>query len=146
VLHIPGHTPDAIALHDRGRGLLFTGDSFYEGPIWLTAPETDLEAYARSAVGLAALAPTLRKLLPAHNVAVADPRRLLELRDAIAAVRSGKSQGRGKEEGQVEFPFGAFSILTSKEALAGLRVDSRRGGSGLGDSAHPERRGGPPPH
>jgi glyoxylase-like metal-dependent hydrolase (beta-lactamase superfamily II) len=27
VLHFPGHTPDALALLDRGNGLLWTGDS-----------------------------------------------------------------------------------------------------------------------
>src|SRR6516164_9716519 len=29
VLATPGHTPDAIALIDRGNGLLFTGDTYY---------------------------------------------------------------------------------------------------------------------
>jgi glyoxylase-like metal-dependent hydrolase (beta-lactamase superfamily II) len=29
VLHVPGHTPDAVALVDPAAGLLFTGDSFY---------------------------------------------------------------------------------------------------------------------
>ncbi|PYQ00335.1 MAG: hypothetical protein DMF82_22450, partial [Acidobacteria bacterium] len=29
VLHVPGHTPDAIALFDEAAGLLFTGDTFY---------------------------------------------------------------------------------------------------------------------
>jgi glyoxylase-like metal-dependent hydrolase (beta-lactamase superfamily II) len=33
VLHIPGHTPDAVALLDADAGYLWTGDSFYEGPI-----------------------------------------------------------------------------------------------------------------
>ncbi|HEY2946474.1 MAG TPA: MBL fold metallo-hydrolase, partial [Vicinamibacteria bacterium] len=48
VLHVPGHTPDAVALVDAAAGLLFTGDSFYEGTIWLYVPETDLTAYAAS--------------------------------------------------------------------------------------------------
>jgi len=39
VLHIPGHTDDSVALLDSASGLLWTGDSFYEGPIWLFFPQ-----------------------------------------------------------------------------------------------------------
>jgi len=38
VLHVPGHAPDAIALRDEAHGLLFTGDTFYEGPIYVFSP------------------------------------------------------------------------------------------------------------
>jgi len=131
VLHVPGHTPDAVALLDRQRGLLFTGDTFYEGPIWLSAPETDLEAYARSVDRLAALAPTLKKLHPAHNIPVSDPRRLTELREAVRRLRSGTATRVDKGNDQVEFLFEGFSILTSRRALLGKPVDPKRGGSGL---------------
>jgi glyoxylase-like metal-dependent hydrolase (beta-lactamase superfamily II) len=42
ILHITGHTDDSIALLDAEAGFLWTGDSFYEGPIWLYFPEIDL--------------------------------------------------------------------------------------------------------
>jgi glyoxylase-like metal-dependent hydrolase (beta-lactamase superfamily II) len=42
VIATPGHTPDAISLLDRANGLLFTGDTYYPGPIWLYRPETNL--------------------------------------------------------------------------------------------------------
>ncbi len=42
VIATPGHTPDAISLFDRENGLLFTGDTYYPGPIWLFRPETDM--------------------------------------------------------------------------------------------------------
>jgi hypothetical protein len=130
-LHVPGHTPDAVALFDRQRGLLFTGDSFYEGPIWLYAPETDLEAFARSVDRLAALTPTQRKLHPAHNTPLADPRRLIDLREAVRGVRSGAATSVDAGSGQVEFRFEGFSILTSRKALRGTPRDPRQGGSGL---------------
>jgi glyoxylase-like metal-dependent hydrolase (beta-lactamase superfamily II) len=71
VIGTPGHTPDAIALLDEKNGLLFTGDSFYLGPIYLYRPETDLDAYVESMKKLAALAPHLQLLLPSHNAPVA---------------------------------------------------------------------------
>ena len=48
VMRVPGHTPDAIMLIDLDAGLMWTGDSYYSGPIWLYAPETDLTAYRKS--------------------------------------------------------------------------------------------------
>lgn len=138
VLHVPGHTPDAVALVDAAAGLLFTGDSFYEGTIWLYVPETDVTAFAASVDRLAAMVPNLKKLHPSHNVAVSAPEWLNQLKVAIGQVRSGKAKGVEKENGQITFSFEGFKILTSRAALAGRRGDPTRGGSGLDVPAKPE--------
>lgn len=116
VVAVPGHTPDAIALLDRGAGFLWTGDSFYEGPIWLFAPETDLEAYRTSMARLADLAPGLTKLFTAHNTPVASPSRLLELHDALEAMFEGIAIGN-PIPGGAEFVFEGFSILLRRDQL-----------------------------
>jgi glyoxylase-like metal-dependent hydrolase (beta-lactamase superfamily II) len=131
LLSIPGHTPDSVALWDAAHGYLWTGDSFYEGPIWLFVSETDWTAYAASVDRLARLAPRASRVFAAHNVAVSSPKLLLKLRDAAASVRAGAARGEAKPNGQIEFSFGAFSIVTSKAALAGKRSPAA-GGSGLG--------------
>ena len=64
VLFTPGHTPDSLSLLDRKNGLLFTGETFYKGPIYLFTPETDFAAYGRSIARLAKLTPDLQLLLP----------------------------------------------------------------------------------
>ncbi len=111
VLSVPGHTPDAIALVDRAAGLLWTGDTFYEGPIWLFVPETDFGAYAASVERLAQLVPHLRLLLPAHNTPVTEPRRLEQLRAAVAAIRAGAAKSHPEPEDRVEYEFEGFSLL-----------------------------------
>ena len=131
VLHVPGHTPDAVALVDAAAGLLFTGDSFYEGTIWLYVPETDLAAFAVSVDRLAAMVPNLKKLHPAHNVALSTPEWLSRLKVAIAQVRSGQAKGVENANGQITLSFEGFEILTSRAAVAGRRGDPTRGGSGL---------------
>ena len=73
ILAMPGHTPDSISLLDEQNGLLFTGDTFYPGPIYLYRPETDLDAYVASVKRKAGLTSHLQLLLPAHNVPVAEP-------------------------------------------------------------------------
>ena len=90
IIATPGHTPDAICLLDRAHGLLFTGDTFYPGTIWLYRPETDLDAYGASLQRLAALAPQIQTVLGAHNVPLAPASVLPRLFAAFEAVRAGK--------------------------------------------------------
>ncbi|MGB9204944.1 MAG: MBL fold metallo-hydrolase [Terriglobales bacterium] len=113
VISTPGHTPDSIALLDERNGLLFTGDSFYLGPIYLYRPETDLDAYVASMKRLAALAPRLQLLLPSHNVPVAEPSYLPRVLEAIQQVRRGEVKPVSKE-GKREYMFEGFSFLMSQ--------------------------------
>lgn len=113
VIATPGHTPDAIALLDEKNGLLFTGDTFYPGPIFLYRPETDLDAYVASVKKLAALTPRLQLLLPAHNVPVAEPSYLSRVVAAIEQVRSGKRKGV-YQNGSYLYDFYDFSFRMSK--------------------------------
>lgn len=118
VIAAPGHTPDAIALLDRTHGLLWTGDSYYDGPIWLFADETDLAAYEHSIARLATLVPQLRQLLPAHNTASVPPEALTRTLAAIRALRSGSVRGKEGADGQLTFEVNGITILTSRTALA----------------------------
>ena len=110
VISVPGHTPDSIALVDKENGLLFTGDTFYAGPIYLYRPETDLDAYVASVQRLAAIAPHVQLLLPAHNVPVGDPAVLPKVVNAMQKVRRGEVKPVAKD-GKHEYVFDGFSFL-----------------------------------
>lgn len=110
VIFTPGHTPDSLCLFDRSNGLLFTGDTFYPGPIYLFTPETDFAAYIKSVARLAKLAPAVSLLLPAHNVPVADSSYLLQLVDAVQKVQSGAVNPK-VSGGRREYSFQGFSFL-----------------------------------
>ncbi len=112
VIFTPGHTPDSLVLFDRKNGLLFTGDTFYPGPIYLFTPETDFAAYTRSVARLAALEPQVKLLLPAHNVPVAEPFYLKRLDDAVEQVHHGTVKGQ-VTDGHREYTFDGFSLLLS---------------------------------
>ncbi len=110
VIATPGHTPDALSLFDRAHGLLFTGDTYYPGPIWLFRPETDLAAYALSIWHLAALQPHTRLVLGAHNVPVSDPAVLTRLVSAFAAVQAGGVRPQPAAPGQVTYTVGDITF------------------------------------
>ena len=115
VLQVPGHTDDAIALLERESGFLWTGDTFYEGPIWLYFPETDLAAYRQSIARLAALAPNLTALFPAHNTPRASPALLEKTREAFELVLQGKTTPVPTWEGVVTFEFEGFGFLMRED-------------------------------
>ena len=114
VLAAPGHTPDAIALHEPARGLLWTGDSFYESTIWLFSPGTDLAAYEQSMTRLAALVPSLRRLLPAHNTATAAPSRLTALAAATRTMRAGGGVRTMAGEDRVQVRVGDIDFMIAR--------------------------------
>lgn len=117
IISIPGHTPDAIALLDRENGLLWTGDSYYAGPIWLFMPETDWNAYKNSVEKIAELAPSLKYVLPAHNTPLEDASVLVALAEAVRKVDGGESAPKEQKDGNLLFEFQNFSLLLSREAL-----------------------------
>jgi glyoxylase-like metal-dependent hydrolase (beta-lactamase superfamily II) len=110
IIFTPGHTPDSLCLLDRSNGLLFTGDTFYLGPIYLLTPETELDDYARSVHRLARLAPQLKLLLPGHNVPVASPGYLHRLEEAVRKVTSGNQKAILTGDHR-EYRFRGFSLL-----------------------------------
>ncbi|HEX3987479.1 MAG TPA: MBL fold metallo-hydrolase [Acidobacteriaceae bacterium] len=111
IVATPGHTPDSISLFDPGDALLFTGDTYYPGPIWLYRPETDLAAYGRSIRRLAALAPQVKRVLGSHNVPVASPAVLQQLVVAFEAVRAHKVAPLPAGPGKVTYTVGEISFL-----------------------------------
>ena len=60
VLHLPGHSPGSIALWEPDRGILFSGDAVYDGPLVDDAYHSNTEQYVE----------TLRRLreLPARAI------------------------------------------------------------------------------
>lgn len=111
VIATPGHTPDSICLFDRANGLLFTGDTYYPGTVWIYRPETDLTAYGNSVRRIAALGPQVKLVLGAHNIPIAQPVVLNELASAFAQMRAGLVRPRPAGKGKVIYQVGGISFL-----------------------------------
>lgn len=111
VLQTPGHTPDSMCLLDAANGLLFTGDTFYTGEVFLWAPETDVAGYEASIARLVKLAPGLKQLLPAHGPPVAEPSQLTAFDAALKDIAAGKVPYEKTKSGRRYYKFEHFSIL-----------------------------------
>jgi glyoxylase-like metal-dependent hydrolase (beta-lactamase superfamily II) len=110
VIFTPGHTPDSLCLLDRKNGLLFTGDTFYRGPIYVFTPETDLATYAKSVERIAKLVPDLQLLLPSHNIPVAEPEYLNRLARAVHEIQAGHPKP-ALNQGRRQYSFEGFSLI-----------------------------------
>jgi glyoxylase-like metal-dependent hydrolase (beta-lactamase superfamily II) len=85
VLHCPGHSPGSICLHDGRAGLLFSGDTVYQGRLYDRLPGSDAARYAATMIRLRSL-PGVRLVCPGHGPCF-DGAILAELCDAYLAAR-----------------------------------------------------------
>jgi glyoxylase-like metal-dependent hydrolase (beta-lactamase superfamily II) len=65
VLHLPGHTPGSLNLHDADAGHLFTGDVLYDGGLIDTCVGSDIPAYRATMRSL--LDVPLARAFPGHG-------------------------------------------------------------------------------
>ncbi len=112
VLGTSGHAPDALCLLDRERRLLFTGDTFYPATLYTHLPGSSFADYRTTARRLAALAPAVDVVLPAHNEPTLPGTELVALADAFAAVEAGHASFV-LTDGLREYDFGRFSLLVT---------------------------------
>jgi glyoxylase-like metal-dependent hydrolase (beta-lactamase superfamily II) len=90
VIHTPGHSPDSICLLDRNARLLWTGDTFYTGAIYIHLPGSDLDAFIRSYEKLIAISPLYENLMPSHNEPWVDKAVLQAVLEATREIKAGE--------------------------------------------------------
>ncbi|CAF0884188.1 unnamed protein product [Didymodactylos carnosus] len=118
ILTTPGHTPDCISLFDEQNGLLFVGDTFYLGPIFLYRPETNLHEYAKSLEKLAQLCSKVKIIFPAHNIPVVEPDLLIKAAQGIKNVMSGKLKPNETDKEHDVYSFEEFSFVLNKGTIS----------------------------
>jgi glyoxylase-like metal-dependent hydrolase (beta-lactamase superfamily II) len=91
VIHTPGHSPDSICLLDRKAKLLWTGDTFYTGAIYVHLPGSDLGLLIKSYQKLIALSSLYERLMPSHNEPWVEKAILREALDAARAIKAGRA-------------------------------------------------------
>ena len=100
LLHTPGHTTDSVSLLDEQRGLLFSGDFLYEGPLFAFLPNSSLAAYLDAAGAVLETAPEDVRIYGAHRITPPGAPRLAtgdlaDLKRTLEGVRDGTVDGTG---------------------------------------------------
>jgi len=65
IIKTPGHTDDSVVFYDRQNHILITGDTLYDGKLYLDFPNSDLDEYKKSLSLINQL--DLDLVLPGHN-------------------------------------------------------------------------------
>jgi glyoxylase-like metal-dependent hydrolase (beta-lactamase superfamily II) len=120
VIFTPGHTPDSISLFDMQGRLLFVGDTFYQGPIYLYRPETNLDDYVKSLEKLISVLENnkIDLIVPSHNIPNVDPHLLVKTLDAIRNIRDGIVIANKTDDDLFnKYEFGDFSFVIDPKFL-----------------------------
>jgi glyoxylase-like metal-dependent hydrolase (beta-lactamase superfamily II) len=113
VIHTPGHSPDSICLLDREARLLWTGDTFYTGAIFVHLPGSDLDLFMNSYEKLIALSRLYEKLMPSHNEPWVDKTILEEVLGGAREIRTGTAKYTEDLEAKIRrYDYARFSIIT----------------------------------
>jgi glyoxylase-like metal-dependent hydrolase (beta-lactamase superfamily II) len=113
VLHPPGPTPGSICLLEEASRFLFTGDTIGAFTIPLQLEESDVEAYAQTAVLLEAMGWDVNLVLPGHGETPLDGGILLELGAAMRRLLDGEGLYQPREwRGRTVYEawLGSFSL------------------------------------
>ncbi len=111
VLHTPGHSPGHVVYLDEASGILFTGDTAYQGPFYACFDQSHPVDLAQSVKRLSRL-PNVRLICPGHNDLITDQGWLNELAECVEAAVSGQVEGQLRDGLVVgrEYRFGALSV------------------------------------
>jgi glyoxylase-like metal-dependent hydrolase (beta-lactamase superfamily II) len=97
VLHVPGHSPESMALLDRGREQLFLGDFLYDLELFVD----DLDQYLASSEALLSITEGSETLYGAHGVPRMPYARLEQLNELLGKVQRGEVKARASISGLV---------------------------------------------
>ncbi len=97
IIHLPGHTPGSIALLDRERRVLISGDPIQDGRIFMFGPFRDMRAYVGSLEHLRLWSGRFDEIWPSHASIPVAPALIEKLHDGALAVLNGEVAGRPEE-------------------------------------------------
>jgi glyoxylase-like metal-dependent hydrolase (beta-lactamase superfamily II) len=110
VIMVPGHTPDALVLLDRGNRLMFMGDTFYPATLYAHMGDANFSDYLAAAEKLSQYQGTVDYILPGHNEPLVPSYYLKAMRDAFVAIQAPNAP-YVLSDGDREYIFEGFSIM-----------------------------------
>lgn len=116
IIYTPGHSEESIMLLDHKNKILFTGDTFYKGPLYTHLEgdfyrDSNFQTYMKTVDNLLGLIPDLDYLYCSHNEPIASPPILKDVALAFKTI-DDKSIDYLDDGGLRRYNFDGFSIIT----------------------------------
>jgi glyoxylase-like metal-dependent hydrolase (beta-lactamase superfamily II) len=118
-IHTPGHSQDSICLLDRDARLLWTGDTYYPGPIYLHLPGSHLDEFIESYEKILTLSEHYDMLIPSHNEPYVRKEELSKVLNAAKDIRLGNGKYVERTENGTKirrYDYPGFAIITGAPA------------------------------
>jgi glyoxylase-like metal-dependent hydrolase (beta-lactamase superfamily II) len=116
VIYTPGHSPGSICLLDKKNRLLFTGDTFFPGPLYAYPEDVDIDLYIESIDRLCGRIQEYDYLCSGHNDPWVKSEVIPRVARAFQTIMSG--EGNFKQDGDLRrYYFEGFDILIRTDMI-----------------------------
>ena len=116
VIHTPGHSPGSICLLDKKNRILFTGDTFFPGPLYAYPEDVDIDLYRASIDLLNGRIEEYDYLCSGHNDPWVKSEVIPRVARAFQTIMAG--DGNFKQDGDLRrYYFEGFDILIRTDMI-----------------------------
>jgi len=110
VIHTPGHSPGSLCLLDKKNRILFTGDTYFPGPLYAHPADVNIQDYISSMNRLAARVNEYDFLCSGHNEPWANSDVIPRVAQAFHDIMAGKGHFE-EDKGLRRYDFEGFDVL-----------------------------------
>lgn len=116
VIYTPGHSPGSICLLDKKNRLLFTGDTFFPGPLYAYPEDVDIDLYRKSIDRLSGRIEEYDYLCSGHNDPWVESEVIPRVARAFQVIMTG--EGDFRQDGNLRrYYFEGFDILIRTDMI-----------------------------
>lgn len=116
VIYTPGHSPGSICLLDKKNQILFTGDTFFPGPLYAYPEDVNLNDYIASLEKLKVRMDEYDYLCSGHNDPWVKSEVIARVVKAFQDIMNGKGEYK-EDEGIRRYFFDGFDILIRTDMI-----------------------------
>jgi len=116
VIHTPGHSPGSICLLDKKNRILFTGDTFFPGPLYAYPDDVNIEAYIASIEKMKSRLDEYDYLCAGHNDPWVKSEVISRVSAAFQEIMAGKGEYK-EDKGIRRYYYDGFDILIRADMI-----------------------------
>jgi len=116
VIHTPGHSPGSMCLLDKKNRILFTGDTFFPGPLYAYPEDVEIKDYVASIDKLKDRLAEYDYLCSGHNDPWVKSEVIPRVAEAFQEIMAGRGEYK-EEEGIRRYYFEGFDILIRADMI-----------------------------